>query len=416
MSTTFEIVREGDTFERFARRIYGTEGEAERIRIANPGASEPLTAGVVLVAPALPSLPPLQPPAPAETGEETALLVNGQRFRFWSDIRITRTLDSMDTLGFSAPFDPADASVRATFRPLSFQPAQVTVGGEPLFTGTLVNVNPRLEPKERTVDVSGYSIPGVMGDCTAPASAYTVEASQLEFNGQSLREIATTLAGLFSVGVVFDGDPGEPIERVALSATDRVLSFLIAEAQQQNLVVSSTPTGQLLFQQSAAPGVPVARLVEGSSPLVTVTPFFSPQEYYSDITGIEPVGTGTAGSQFTVPNPRLLGVLRPLTFQASDVQAGGIVDAVQSKAGRMFASAISYRATVATWRDGSGNLWRPNTTVSLLAPGAMVYNEFDFILRGIEFIRSGKSETAVLDLMLPGALSGQIPEVLPWDG
>ena len=81
----------------------------------------------------------------------------------------------------------------------------------------------------------------------------------------------------------------------------------------------------------------------------------------------------------------------------------------------MFGAMASYSVALSTWRDPAGNLWAPNTTLKLQAPGAMIYNSYEFIVRSVEFSKDSTSETARLNLVLPGAFSGQIPEALPWD-
>lgn len=411
MSTTYSVIA-GDTFDSIARKKYGTENEADRIARANPGVAEPLTAGTVLTVPVLPSAPKdLQPQAPAADPDETAILIDGTRFRFWDKVRITRAIDAMDTVEFGAPFEADVPGFRETFRPFSFKPVVTTVGGVPLFTGTMVGVSPAVENSQKIVSVSGYSLPGVLNDCTPPASAFP-----LEFNNQGLREIATTLAAPFGLSVIFQADQGAIFERVATEPGKKVLAFLTELAKQRNLIVSSTPEGALIFWQSVEAGSPVARLQEGSAPVLSVTPFFSPQEYYSHITGIEPVIVGLAGSQFTVKNPRLQGVVRPITFNAPDTLDADVKAAVEAKSGRMFGNMASYSIRVATWRDPQGELWRPNTTVTLLAPDAMVYSEYEFVIRSVELEREGKVKTATLNLVIPGSFSGQVPEVLPWDG
>ena len=410
MSITFNTSA-GDTFEDVARKSYGTENEAHRIREANPGTSEPFIAGVVLVVPSLPSAPTNAPQqAPTDTENETAVLIEGVRFRFWSDIRLTRSIDAMDTMEINAPFDANDKDLRETFKPLSFKKIDVTVGGAQLFTGTMVGVMPVIDEKSKVLSVNAYSLPAVLGDCTAPASAYPIE-----FNKQNIRDIAIRLAGLFGIAVVFNEAAGAVFERVALGTGESVLSFLTTLAKQRNLIISSTSNGELLFLRSTSTNEPVARLKQGESPLLSVIPFFSPQEYYSHITGIEPVSTGLSGSQFTVKNSRLEGVVRPLTFVSNDAETAGVKESTESKAGRMFGNAVTYSVNVITWRDTNGELWAPNSTVTLTAPDAMVYEEYSFIIRSVEFKRDAGAETAVLNLVIPGAFSGEVPEVMPWD-
>lgn len=410
MSITYRVQR-GDTFDSIARRVNGSESDAGLIARANPGVSEPLTAGTVLNVPPSPSGPqPLRSLTPAANENETALLIDGERFRFWDRIRVTRSMDAMDTVEFGAPFDHEAPGFRETFRPFSFKPLTVNVGGDPLFTGTLVDVTPAIANDQKTIAVSGYATPGVLNDCTAPASDYP-----LEFNGQTLRGIAEAIIEPFGLTVVFFDDPGPPFERVASEPGKRILTFLVDLAQQRNMVIASTEKGELLFWRSQEPGPPVARLEQGKAPVLSVSPFFSPQNYHSHITGLEPVAVGARGAQFTVKNPHLDGVLRPLTFEARDTTAGDLPAAVQAKAGRMFANVAAYALQVATWRDPNGDLWAPNTTVTLLAPDAMIYSSYSFIVKSVAFEAEGDQRTATLDLMIPGGFSGQLPETLPWD-
>ena len=181
------------------------------------------------------------------------------------------------------------------------------------------------------------------------------------------------------------------------------------------MVISSSPDGRLVFQKSIGGGIPVAILRQGESPLLSVTPNFSPQEYYSHVTGLEPVAIGLSGSQYTVKNPRLTSILRPIVFEPKDCETGSVKAAVESKIGRMFGNVVSYEVAVSTWRDVLGGLWAPNTMVSIQAKNAMIYSDYKMIVRSVEFQRVRDSFTATLTLVLPGSFSGEIPETLPWD-
>jgi prophage tail gpP-like protein/phage tail protein X len=408
LSSTYKVVS-GDTVALIARKVYGTENEAGRIARANPGLAEPLTPGTTLNVPAIPGAPvDLQGAAPAASADEVAVLIDGQRFRFWDQIRLQVATDQIATVEFSAPFDPDTPGMRETFRPFSYKPLTVSVGGEQLFSGTLVGVSPTVDVP-RVLSVSGYSLPGVLNDCSPPASAYPIE-----FNGQTLPNIAAQLCEPFGIAVDFRADGGAPFERVALEPGRTVLDFLADLAKQRNVVIANDAAGALVFWQSAATGSPVAQLAQGAAPVLSISSFFNPQDYYSHITGLEQVAVGAYGSQFTVPNPQLSGVVRPMSFRATDVEAGDVRTAVEAKAGRMFGNMVSYSAEVATWRDPQGALWQPNTTLTLHAPGAMIYDPFEFLIRSVSFSATSTTRVATLDLVIPGAFSGVLPEVLPW--
>lgn len=402
----------GDTFDIIARKKYGTEQDADLIARANPGVVEPIAPGTVLTILIKQDAPQnLQQQAAADNQDEVAVLIDGKRFRFWDKVRVTRAIDSMDTIEFSVPFDINIPGFKETFRPFSYKSIVVTIGGDAIFTGTMIAINPVLDNNNnKTITASGYSLPGVLNDCTSPASSFP-----LEFDKQGLKEIVAAMVVPFGITVDFQADQGAIFERVASEPGKKVLAFIIELTKQRNLILASSPMGKLIIWQSTDGGKPVARLKQGASPVLSVSPFFSSQEYYSHITGIEPVIVGLAGSQFTVKNPRLLGVVRPFTFNAPDTVDSTVKSATEAKAGRMFGSLVAYSIRVNTWRDSFGKLWVPNTTVTLLAPDAMIYTNYEFVIRSVAFEKDGSTETATLNLVIPGSFSGKIPDVLPWD-
>ena len=410
MSTTYNVIT-GDTFDSISRKKYGTESHASKIAAANPGVNEPLTAGTEIIIPNIPDAPKnVQHQTGSNTVEEMAVLINGKRFKYWDKIRTTDSLDTLATVEFSAPFDINIPNFKDTFRPFSYNDVVVTVGGDPIFTGTMLTPKPVIENGAKTITISCYSTPGVLNDCTPPASAFP-----LEFNGLGLQDIITKLVEPFGISVDFQGDPGAVFERVATEPGKKILAFIIELLQQRNLVLSNDEKGNLVIWKSVEAGAPVGKLEQGVAPVLSVTPFFTEQEYFSHVTGIEPVVVGLAGSQFTVKNPQLPGVIRPFTFTAPDTIDSTVKAAVEAKAGRMFGNMVSYSVKVATHRDPSGNRWAANTSVMLRAPDAMIYNGYEFIIRSVEFNKDDKTETATLNLVLPGSFSGKIPTKLPWD-
>ena len=402
--SSYRVVR-GDTFALVSRKVFGEESRAGQIARANPGAAEPLVVGTVLTVPQRPAPPPERP----EAG--LALLIGGERFRFWTSVSVRLSLDQFSVVEFRAPFDPDDADQRARFRPFSYTDIVVLVDGAPVFGGHMVGVLPISTPFERTVAVTGYSAPAVLNDCTAPASLYPIE-----YNGVDLETIANDLAAVFGLTVVFPTDAGTPFARVRCEHGVPVLSFLAGLARQRNLLVSDTARGELLFSRAAdGSAQPVAVLQEGSSPLLSVTPAFHPQRYFSHVTGLAPATVDRPGSQYTVKNPHLEDTLRPYAFRVPDSIDADIPGAARNALSRMFGDLVAYTLAVDTWRDPAGALWAPGTVVRLHAPGAMVYRPYNVLIRHVDFEDRPGARTATLTVVLPGAFGGRIPEGLPWD-
>lgn len=410
MSTTFKVLP-GDTFASIARKRYGTEESAGLLAKANPGAKEPLTAGTSLLTPPDPQAPAATPPPGESSGpEEVAIKIKGRRFRFWERVRITGAIDSVPTVEFNAPLDSELPGFREAIRPFSYEPVEVTVGGQRLFSGTLMGVTPMVTPTRKVVAVSAYGRPGVLMDCTAPASAFP-----LEFWDSSLRDIAAALVAPFGLRVKFSAGAGATFDYVALEPGQKIFGFLAGLAKLRNLVISSDAAGGVLFQQATRAGSPVAVLEEGTAPVVSVTAEFNAQGYYSHVTAVEDASIFGTGGQYTVRNARLSGVLRPFTFKAPDALEAEIQTAVEAKAGRMLGDAISYSLALTSWRTPAGELWKPNTTLLLTAPDALIYQKYEFLVKSVALTRDRKTETAALQLVLPEAYRGATPKRMPWD-
>jgi prophage tail gpP-like protein/phage tail protein X len=385
--------RDGDTFEVISRNVYGVQTEATLLRQANPGTIEPMPAGVVIKVPSRSTRGPLGVAA-TETNE-VAVVIGGKVFARWESVTVTRNLDTLDTYELTAPFEPDDATFRDIFEPMSFSLVVITVGGTPLFTGTQLTPTPSVTAARRSVTAAGYGLPGV----------------PLAFNGLTLAQLAAQLAAPFGVPVVFEASSGAAFEQVELKPTEPVLPFLIRLAKQRGLIVGNNTAGALVFRKPSR-SVPVARLVEGLSPLLSVLPQFDPQSYYSDVTGIEPTAIGNSGGQqVTVKNPAASDIMRPRTIDVADVAAGELQSAVDSAFGRMLASTVSYSAEVSTWRNQLGGLWAPGDTITVQAPGAMIYSSYDFMIRSVTFRRQ---DSATLSLVLPESFDGTTPRTMPW--
>ncbi len=407
---TSYVVGAGDSFESISRSQFGTVDRANDIIAANPGATNPPVTGSTLF------LPVQQTPvAPVDSViGELSVTINGERFTGWTNISFSRVMDSFGSFDLLSLWDPDNAKFRDIFRPFGYQNVSVFEGDELLFNGTIITVSPEQDSKSRTVNASGYSLPGVANDCTPPISSLP-----LERDSQNIEQIATQLLKPFGITVEIDGDSGPAFQREALSPTKKILAYLIELATQRNLIITDTPLGGCKFQTETDTGNPVAILKEGQAGITSITPRFSPQNYYSHISGqgftvFSEIGADP-GSVFTVINERLTGVLRPFTFVAPDAIGGEIKTATEAKAGRMIGNAVSYSVVIPSWRDPSGNLWQPNTTMMLRAPGAMIYQSYEFLIREVRYIRNESEESVILTLVIPGSFKGEIPEVLPWE-
>lgn len=358
-------------------------------------------------------------------------MIGGKSFAHWFDLEVKLSVDAFDAVSFSAPFEPDRKDFRELFKPFSFQPVDLKLNGDPLFTGTMIGVEPRVDANSKTVAITCYSLPGVLCDCTAPTGfghkgrRSRAGAIPLEFTKLTLREIARQLCEPFGIPIEFRHDPGAPFEKVAIKIEQKIHEFLVELAKQRGLVMTNNEDGSLLFWQSIKRGAPVAQLVEGIAPVSSVQATFSPQEYYSEATGYAPAKHRKSGGCYTVLNKWLgkgiddgtdpINNFRPISWKFDDTERQDAPAATKAKIARMFANMASFVIEdIPTWRDPDGRLWDPNTSLTLTAPGAMIYRETELLIREVTLRQNKDKLSASLGLVLPGAFSGEMPETLPW--
>lgn len=367
----------------------------------------------------------------AAQDEKIELLIGFKAFTGWDNLEVNLCIDKFDTVSFTAPFDASNKEFRDLFRPFTFAPVDILLSGERLFTGTMVGVDPSRSVDAGTVSISAYSQPGVLGDCTAPSGfgrkgrRSAVGAIPLEFQKKTLQAIAAELCEPFGIPVEFRGDPGAPFDKVRCKLEEKIHSFLVELAKQRGFVMTNDVDGTLLFWKSIAQGNPVVQFVEGVAPFPGIKATFSPQEYYSEITGYAPAKHRKAGNRYTALNKWLgdgvddgsapINAHRPMSCKFDDTERADAPDATNAKLGRMFANMASFEIEdLPTWRDPQGNAWDPNTSISVMCPSAMIYAETELLIREVTLKQSATKLSANLNLVLPGAFSGKIPDRLPW--
>ncbi len=350
------------------------------------------------------------------TEEDLQIQIDRNYFGNWTEVEVTLGIDTFSTATLTAPFALENAKFRDNFRPFLFQDLRVDTHLEALFEGYILTPIPKHSPTETSVKVSGYAKPAVLGDCNIPlVHPLTNVKVPREFKKVGLRAIAETICDPFGIKVQFEGDEGKPFDKVRCGPEKKIGEFLTGLAKQRNLVIGNTVDGRLLFWQSVEPGNPVCEFRQGELPLTTVVPEFKPQEYYSELTGFAAKKRGKTPAQWTEQNQWLRAPFRPHTFKLDDTERGDAPEATRAKLGRMYANMVTYTIPdIPTWRDPQGNVWRPNTTVTLEYPPAMIYRRTEFLIRTVNLKINRNVTSASLELCLPGAFNGKVPDALPW--
>lgn len=347
-----------------------------------------------------------------EPSDDVTVTIDGTEVQFWNEVTITKAIDAFTTFTLNAPFDHTDAVHRRIFRPLQYQPVEIRVGGELEFTGTVIGVVPQGRPNESSVTISGYSRAGVLVDSTMP------DGQAREFAETPLSYIVDHIATAFGLGasvILPTGDP--PFDKVKLELDDTVWDFMVELAQQRGAVISDDVYGDPVVWVPSEDVPSVAYL--SAEVASKVEPQLNGQKYFSHIYGYTFTNRkrGRVGERYEYANPLApQGLTRAHFFKVQDADNEDAPTVVAAKIGRMFGEVAQWNLPeVPSWRDPYGQLWRPNTKLTMKAPQLMIYTDSDFLVRTVTLHATPNARTADLGLVMPGVFSGITPPRWPFD-
>lgn len=346
--------------------------------------------------------------------DQVRLVIEGREFWGWTGVTISQAVDqAADAFSISAPLDPDVVQIRDSFRPFGYQECQLYIDNDRILTGRIDSVNPRTDGRERKLTVQGRSLAGQIVDCSIDGP--------LEYSGKRLADIAIPLCEPFGITVRWDNNT-DPIEIARARYGQRVYEFLLSLAAPHNLLLHSAPTGELVITWATwfPDRAPVAALIEGQGSVLSVETQFDGTNRFS----LYRAATQFAGEVDIQGDAADSGVpiTRPLLFDTDEMDADPRLTAARKRT-EALASAFSASVTLSGWRDPGGNLWSKREigrrivppTVTLRAPGAMLYNEAKYTAVGMALkIDEDGGKVTELQLVQPELYAGLLPRVVPW--
>jgi len=426
MSRVHNVVS-GDTLGAIAVRYLGSASKWTQITGANPqlanrrkavDGSPLIFVGDALIIPtdqteSRPVSPaPKKPIVLSDKEQDVSIIVDGKKFTGFTSYKLKLSYDSFDTFSFSAPYDTEIKELREITAPFTYKMCEVYYNDELIFKGVLLTPAPELKDKSSEITLEGYPICGVLNDCMIPPTKYPLQCMGINMKG-----IADAACEPYSIPVIFDGEVGENFTEVSIEPTDKILDFLSRLAKQRNLLFTNNEKGQLVFF-NPNPEKAFVTFEEGKLPLISIKPKFKAQEFYSHITGFGKTDAEYPSMAWTFENKYLInkGIIRhhSLTIEDSE-NISDLENAVKAHAGRMFADCMSFELTCENHVNEKNEVFMKGMDVCVRAPSVMITNETMFIARNVELLRTVEGKTAVINLVLPGAYTGEIPEDLPWE-
>ncbi|PXX26290.1 prophage tail gpP-like protein [Thalassospira sp. 11-3] len=330
--------------------------------------------------------------------------INGSYLYHFSDVVVSLALDQVaSTFSFFARFNPDNEQHKEIFKPLSFPKVEIYDDNNTLMLTGVIAVHAfKSQAEPSLVQLSGYSLPGVLEDCTIPVSAYPLESIN-----RSLKDIAEKLTKIFNVSLFID--PGVQREAAAIYAktvaepTDTIKTYLAKLAAQRNIVLSHNPKGQLVLFRPDVSAQPVYFFNKDN----TLNMGFSVngQGLHNEVSIIRQPSekSGNASLVDTAKN-LLVGAFRPTV----GVLSSGITADTKKAADNKMAAELK-NISLSVVREGYLAIV-PGQTVEAQNKEIYLYQRTRFVADNVTITKKETGYTTEINLVLPETFTGATPK------
>jgi prophage tail gpP-like protein len=336
------------------------------------------------------------------------LRIKNKKVEFYNDFKLKLSYDSIaSSFNFNYYLDPENPLHVDLSHVGHYHKCSVEYENQTLLSGRLISLGFKTGPRKEFTGLSGYSLPGVLNDCSIAPEDYP-----LQTNGLSLLEIARKFTSRFGISIQVDNIVSSvmnaPIEETTAKEGQTVYAYLRDLCNSRNVIMSHTLDGKLLFTRATPQKTPVMDFGEGL-PGLEYSLKFNGQQLHSHITVMKEADDegGNAG-QTTIRNPFV-----PFTFRPKVItqDSGSDID-TETAAKTALASElknIKIQISMEGWEDSNGDLLLPGKIVSILNKDLFIFERTNLFVESVEFSGDSKQKTSVLECVLPSVYDGSNP-------
>jgi prophage tail gpP-like protein len=350
--------------------------------------------------------------------DDVSIKIGGVALKGWLDVRVSRGIERM----------PSDFSLRMTERyPESLDAMQITpgsacevwIGADRVVTGYVDRVMPSIHGRSHDVTVTGRGKCQDLVDCAA-------EWPNFQFSNIGVQQLAADLAKPFGITVESTGDMGDVIPWGNIMIGETPWEIIERWARVRQLLAYETTSGTLMLHH-------VAKGEVGAFPLAA-------SGFQEGVNVERAVANWSADQRFSVytahrmnvdifqdvgEGANLLGVytdpgVKRFRPRRIIMETGGYGDAAENareraqwEASRRFGRSGVIKLVTDSWRDKSGALYTPGTSVPVDIP-ALHKRGTDgapWVISELAYIKGERGTTCDLTLMPHQAFAPQ--PVLP---
>ncbi|WP_425065125.1 phage baseplate assembly protein [Reyranella sp.] len=343
---------------------------------------------------------------------ELSLIVDGQAFGGWLDVRLSRGIERAAgdfQIGVTQRWPGRDAR----FEIPKGAACEVRIGDDKVLTGWVEVVKKRRDASSASVTISGRSKTCDLIDCSP-------DFPTTELAGLDLAAVARKVTAPF--GIEVDAKATGPTFAVAAAHHGETCWKLIERlARQRQLLVMDDPEGRLVLTQLAterasdrivhpADGLLALETVEDASKLFSVyrVKAQAGARWSEEDGGEETVAEDLAHVEGEIFD-RSVTRYRPKTFlNEGAAKKVGVMARAAYEARRNKGKALRFSATFVGWRQSDGKLWVPNILVPCEAPELNLSAEL--AIAEVHYRKGAAGTTCELELAPPEAFTPEPPE------
>jgi prophage tail gpP-like protein len=400
------------------------------------------------------------------------ILINGKRCDDYVVSEVNFNYDAIaDTFALTRPFfehwekNAKDNKISYNlFTPLRYYDVQILDDNRKvLITGTLLNHNLESSANANEISLSGYSKIGILDDCPNVPEAFAgsedVQPTEgfldslfsslsgslssilgndedkktgdsSNFESISLRALATKFIAPFGIKMIIDTIVSERMDSeykmTTAKQTETIASILSKAATLKNIVMRSTPTGELLFTQVDPNQKAVARFfidekyasmninnVHCQKMSLSVNGQSMHSKIYvqcpNNLEGEQSADEAKTGDTNLIVNT-LIPIERP-TIKKQNKELGAFLDATKSALADELKN-ITLTLDCKGWDMIDSGTLKTGDIVSVEAPDIYLYGSQRWMIRTIKLSENAKEKVASIGCILPEAMNGENPPSL----
>lgn len=368
--------------------------------------------------------------------------ITGQEFTSATKISLNLRFDSVrSTFQIDGVYDPNNSFHVRSFLPFAYRKVEIFANDELVLTGVATSVSFTDSKDRQLTSISGYSLPGVLEDCTIPLQAYP-----LETNGKTIRQIVQTIVSDtdYNLNVVTSGGEVDRLSNTELgldtlesesveessdttlettssspqTTVQRYLSDILAS---KNLLLSHDENGNVLITRANANTRNV--IAFQNQDILSVNLRCSGESMHRTLTVVKQASfEEEEGSEFTIENPYIteftteINATNPYVpnFRPTvQVQKSGGSETTATAARNLLGNElknIAFTIQLNRWTFPNGQILRPNRTISIPA-NRLVYlpRVTNLFIESVTFNGTPEEQTATLSCVVPETYNNLTP-------